>query len=481
MKKACVLIGVILVGSSFVGVAEIGTGSERPNIVVILADDMGYGDCGVYNPQSEIATPNIDKLAKEGLRFTDAHSAGSTCTPSRYGLLTGINPARTGVLNTLLGRGDPIIDKEETTIASLLKDKGYITKMIGKWHLGFEMDKSGRKPSYDFSKPLKGGPLDHGFESFFGIPSSPGASPLCYIRGREVVALPTERAGWTRELPGGKLVQVRGIMAPGFVQEEVSPSFCREAINIIRRQAASKSAKPFFLYYASPIPHQPWVLSPAFKGKSKLGPYGDFVMQLDDVVGQINNALKETGLDQNTILIFTSDNGPGPAAVRNMDAQGHSSSGVLRGKKSDCWEGGHRVPFIVKWPGNIPASSASDATINFTDIFATLAELMEIDRAKAYPGNAKDSYSFMPVLLDPSKEHRRPAMINGSHAIRDGNWKLVADRRREDAATVSQSQFELFNLAGDIGEQNDVSQRHPERAKRLFKEYRRFAESRELK
>jgi arylsulfatase A-like enzyme len=461
----CVLIGIIVASSSFAGVKERGAASERPNIVVILADDMGYGDCGVYNPESKIATPHIDQLAAEGLRFTDAHSAGSTCTPSRYGLLTGINPARTGVLNTLLGRGDPIIDEDETTIACLLKDTGYTTKMIGKWHLGFEMDKSGNRPSYDFSKPLKGGPLDRGFELFYGIASSPSAQPLCYFRDRTAVNPPAKK----------------GTMAPGFVQQEVSPSFCRKAIKIIREHAASESTRPVFLYYASPIPHRPWMPSQAFKGKSKLGPYGDFVMQLDDVVGQINSVLKETGLDKNTILIFTSDNGPGPVAVRQMDAQGHASAGVLRGKKSDCWEGGHRVPFIVKWPGKIPASSVSDATINFTDFFATLAELLDIDRAKAYPGSAKDSHSFMPVLLDPPKKHDRPAMINGRHAIRDGNWKLVADRRREDAATVDRPQFELFNLADDIGERNDVLQRHPEEAKRLFRQYREFAESRELK
>jgi arylsulfatase A-like enzyme len=205
------------------------------------------------------------------------------------------------------------------------------------------------------------------------------------------------------------------------------------------------------------------------------------MMQLDDVVGQINNALKKTGLDKNTILIFTSDNGPGPRAVQEMSDVKHASAGVLRGKKSDCWEGGHRVPFIVKWPGRIPPSSVSDATVNFTDIFATLAELMGVDMAKAYPGNAKDSYSFMPVLLDPSKKHDRPAMINGRHAIRDGEWKLVADKRREDAAAVDQSQFELFNLADDIAEQNDISQLHTEKVKRLFKEYRKFAESRKLK
>jgi len=451
--------------------------AERPNIIVILADDMGYGDVGAYNPDSKISTPNIDQLAKEGLRFTDAHSAGSTCTPSRYGLLTGINPARTGVLNTLLSRGTPIVDDDEPTIASLLKEQGYITKMIGKWHLGFQMDAKGK---FDFSQQLMGGPMDHGFDSFFGIHSSPGASPLCYIRGSHVVALPTEKGTVQKYRGEGTLVEVPVRMSPGYRPEEASPTFCREAIEIIREHAASKETQPLFLYYASPLPHQPWVPNAAFKGKSAVGDYGDFIMQLDDGVGQINNALKETGLDKNTLLIFASDNGPGPWAVEAMKAYGHASTGVLRGKKSDVWEAGHRVPFIVKWPGRVPAASVSDVIINETDIFATLAEILEVDRAQAYP-SAKDSCSFLPVLLDPAQTFQRPAMINGRHAIREGDWKLIADRRHEDAATIEQSKFQLFNLADDIAEKNDVSDAYPERADRLFEEYRKFAESRELK
>ena len=481
MKKRVILIGFVVAASSFADITEEGTAWGRPNIVLILADDMGYGDCGVYNPESKIATPHIDQLAQEGLRFTDAHAAGSTCTLSRYGLLAGTNPARTGVLNTLLSRGNPIIDEDETTIASLLKDQGYTTRMIGKWHLGFEMNMSDKRPAFDFSKPLVGGPLDHGFESFYGMHASPGTSPLCYIRDRRVVDLPAEKGSVKKVRGGGKSGKVKVMMSPGYLLEDASPSFCREAVELIHAHAASKESKPLFLYYASPVPHQPWVPSEKFKGKSKLGDYGDFIMQLDDVVGQINSALKETGLDKDTLLVFTSDNGPGPWAVKAMNAFGHASSGPLRGKKSDSWEGGHRVPFIVRWPARIPPASVSDATINFTDLFATLAELMDIDRAKAYPGSAKDSYSFMPVLLDPSKKFQRPAMINGRHAIRDGDWKLVSSRRHEDAATIGQSQFELFNLADDIAEQNDVSQSHPEKAKRLLKEYRKFAESRELK
>jgi arylsulfatase A len=196
---------------------------SKPNVVFILADDMGYGDCGVYNPESKIKTPNIDQLAKEGMRFVDAHSASNTCTPSRYGLLTGINPARTGVRNTLLNRGDPIIDKSETTIATMFKDQGYATKMIGKWHLGFQLKKAGKRVTYDYSKPLLGGPLDHGFDYFYGLASSPGAAPLCYFKDRGVVKKPTERTTLKVYNGPGKWKTVTGDIAPGFVQEEPHP------------------------------------------------------------------------------------------------------------------------------------------------------------------------------------------------------------------------------------------------------------------
>jgi arylsulfatase A len=233
------------------------TAGERPNIIIILADDMGYGDCSVYNPESKIATPNIDQLAKEGLLFTDAHSASGTCTPSRYGLLTGTNPTRTGVLNTLLSRGDPIIAENEKTIASMLRDQGYVTRMIGKWHLGFEEDKSGKKPFLDFTKPLKGGPVDRGFDSFYGLHSSPGSSPLCLTRDRDVVALPTEKGIIKKHNGDGSTTDVTVMMSPGYRPEEAGPSFCREALKMIQEHADSKDANPLFLYYASPAPHPP--------------------------------------------------------------------------------------------------------------------------------------------------------------------------------------------------------------------------------
>jgi arylsulfatase A-like enzyme len=456
------------------------TAGPQPNIVIILADDMGYGDCGVYNPESRIRTPNIDQLAREGLLFTDAHSAAATCTPSRYGLLTGINPLRTGVLNTLLSRGDPIISEDEKTIAAMLREQGYVTRMIGKWHLGFEMDKTNKRAVIDFSEPLKGGPLDRGFETFFGIHSSAGSSPLCYFSGREAVTKPTEKRFKTQRA-NGAWVTITADIAPGFLQEEVSPTFCRKAVELIHAHAESQETRPLFLYYASPIPHKPWVPSDAFKGKSGLGDYGDFVMQLDDVVGQINNALKETGLDKNTLLIFTSDNGPGPLAVKAMASEGHASAAALRGQKADCWEGGHRVPFVAKWPGWVAANSKTPVVINFTDLFATLAELLKVDLEKNYPDSAADSHSFLPVLLDPSKTHERPGMMFTRRSVRDGDWKLVSKSHPEKTEAIRLSQFGLYNLAEDLSEQSDLSKEHPERTEHLYRKFVNYNENRKLK
>lgn len=473
-KRDLILL-VILSTSIVLGSDVLGIKNAKPNIIIILADDMGYGDCGVYNPESKIKTPHIDQLAKEGLRFMDAHAASSTCTPSRYGLLTGVDPSRTGVLNTLLKRGAPIIAEDETTIATLLKDQGYITKMIGKWHLGFDMDTSGKKPVFDFSKPLIGGPIDHGFDSFFGIHSSIGSSPMFYIRDREAVVPPTKPVTWT-QVKSGRKSQVKVIAAEGFLFEEASPSFCKEAVETIRAHAISTEGKPLFLYYASSAPHQPWVPTKDFKGKSKVGLYGDFIMQVDDVLGQINTALKETGLDQNTILIFTSDNGAGPGAVSEMSIQGHDSSGSLRGSKASSWEGGHRIPFVLKWPSTVSANTETNAVINFTDCFATFANLLDVDLEQNYSGQAVDSYSFFPIIEDFSSKHTRPSMVHRLGAIREGDWKLGSGGK-----TLIKSKMELYNLADDIAETNDLSDVYPERREQLFKKHQIFIKNRKLK
>ena len=469
-----VLILAALWGSALVVKAE---DASKPNIIIILADDLGYGDCGAYNAESRIKTPHIDQLAGEGMLFTDAHAAASTCTPSRYGLLTGINPVRTGVLNTLLAKGKPIISEKEKTIAHLLKDQGYATHMIGKWHLGFET--GGKNKDFDFDQPFTGGPVDRGFESYFGIHSSPGAFPLFYLKDRQAVAKPSEKTSWVKMKIGGGTATIHGLKSPDFELDEASPTFCQKAVELIKNHADSESGQPFLLYYASPIPHSPWVPSKAFKGKSGHGDYADFVMQLDDIVGKINRALKDTGLDKNTLLIFTSDNGPGPHATRLMAAQDHRCAGPLRSSKASIHEGGHRVPFIAKWPGKVSAGTQTSATINFTDFFATLAALLKADLTTSYP-SAQDSHSFLPVLLGTSVDHPRPAMINGAYSIRQGPWKLSSkgNKKGADVTKIKTGQFELHNLADDLAEQHDLSDKEPEKAQQLLKELNAFIQQR---
>lgn len=287
--------------------------AEKPNIVIIYADDMGYGDCTVNNPQSKIPTPHIDRLAREGLRFTDVHSPSSTCTASRYGLLTGVNPARTGVVNGLTGLG-PVIDKDEVTVADFLKDQGYVTRMVGKWHLGFELHGDGPRKTFDFSKPLVGGPLDCGFDSFFGVHMAVSGPPYFYIRGREPVAKPTESTPGTKKdlKTNGKDSRTAyppGDIAPGFVPEQCNAAFCDEVIKILNQHAASAEGKPLFLYCAMLEPHTPWLPTEEYIGKSKAGAYGDYIVQLDHEVGRVLEALKESGLEENTLVVFSSDNG----------------------------------------------------------------------------------------------------------------------------------------------------------------------------
>jgi len=465
----------------FVFQAALALAAEQPNIILILADDMGYGDCGAFNPDAKIKTPHIDQLAREGLRFTDAHAAASTCTPSRYGLLTGINPVRTGVLNTLLSKGDPIISEDEKTLAHLLKDQGYQTHMVGKWHLGFELGKKNKK-TYDFSKNIKGGPVDRGFDSFLGVLSSVGSSPASYVIDRSMPSLPTEKGHWIKYSGAGKESNSKVEVSPNWTFEDVSPRLCEEVKKVIRKHASADQKEPFFLYYAMTGPHQPWVPTKDFKGKSGLGNYADFMMQLDDEVGQINALLKETGLDENTLLIFTSDNGPGPGAVFQMNEHNHTAAGGLRGSKADVWEGGHRIPFIAKWPGKVGAGASAEANINFTDLFATFAEMLSVDFISDYP-SVKDSESFYIQLFEPEKESTRGPMINGSYSIREGPWKLTAKKRMKNAtaSALVSPLFSLNNLHTDLAEENDLSDQEPEKKKDLLGKLKAFVDEQKFK
>jgi arylsulfatase A len=442
---------------------------QLPNIVVILVDDMGYGDPGCYNPQSKIPTPNIDQLAVEGIRFTDAHASGPLCHPSRYGLMTGRYPFRTDLS---VWRKKATIEEDRVTLPSMLKQRGYSTAMVGKWHLGF--DENG------YENPLSGGPVDHGFDSYFGIRASTDIPPYFYIRGDKAVHPPTDSIeandseGWS---PIQGAFWREGGIAPDLELKDVLPKFTNEAIGVIEDNTGSES--PLMLYLAYPAPHTPWLPSMEFKGKSGAGMYGDFLMMVDAEIGKVLNALDKAGMKENTLLVFTSDNGP-VWYDADVDRLGHDSSIGLRGMKGDAWEAGHRMPFIVRWPGKVEAGTISEQTICFTDVLATIAEVTgEIKPEGAGP----DSYSFMPELLgseDQDRSQRPPVMMrsaNGTMLIRSGDWKLIDHLGSGGFSKPGRITPEpngplgqLYNMATDPDESTNLYLDEPEIVERLQKE-----------
>jgi len=471
MKKTWLFILII-------AIAACTTEPEQetlPHVVVILVDDMGYGDLSSYNPDSKISTPNIDQLANEGMRFTDAHAAGSLCHPSRYGLLTGTYPFRTDVS---VWRQQPTIEENQLTIASMLKSRGYHTAMVGKWHLGF------LEQGYD--KPLRGGPVDRGFDSFFGIRASTDIPPYFYIRDSMAVAPPTDSIaanyseGWS---PIQGAFWRAGGIAPGLELKDVLPRFTEEAVQVIQKHSGQDQQEPLMLYLAYPAPHTPWLPTPEFEGKSGAGMYGDFTMMVDANMGRVIDALKEAGMYENTFLVFSSDNGP-VWYDNDVEEFGHDSAGDLKGMKGDAWEAGHRMPFIVRWPGKIAAGSLSNQLIGFTDMLATLAELTgEMLPEEKY----EDSYSFLPVLQGNETEHQRPPLVNesasGAKSIRSGDWKLIewrgsggfSDPRRIEPGP-GEPEGQLYNMANDPGETNNLYLEEPEIVNRLKNEMRQIVD-----
>ena len=454
--------------------------ASAPNILVILVDDMGYGDAGCYNPDSKIPTPNIDSLARDGMRFSDAHAPGAVCHPSRYGLLTGEHPFR---VNTNVWRKQPVIAEDRVTIASLLKSRGYRTAMVGKWHLGFAEN--------GYENPLPGGPVDRGFESYFGIRASTDIPPYFYIRGNRAVAPPTDTVAanysdekvWTRIQ--GAFWREGGI-APGLELKNVLPRFTDEACDVIRDHADTKSEKPLFLYLAYPAPHTPWLPSGEYNGKSKAGMYGDFVHMVDGMVGKVLKALKRSGMADETLVILSSDNGP-VWYDKDVKRFGHDSSGGLRGMKADAWEGGHRMPFLVRWPGWVKAGSVTDQTICFTDLLATFAAVTGGGLPK---GAGPDSFDILPVLLGKqpkNKPVRGPLVIpasRGALSIRSGKWKLITalgsggfSEPRKVKPVKDGPKGQLYDMEKDRGETTNLYQNHPEVVVRLSKELKRIREA----
>ncbi|MCK5943701.1 MAG: arylsulfatase [Planctomycetes bacterium] len=445
-----------------------------PNIVFVLADDMGYGDVRALNAASRIPTPHLDGLAAAGCTFVDAHTPSSVCTPTRYGVLTGRycwrSRLKKGVLN---GYGEPLIDPQRRTVADLLRDAGYHTSVVGKWHLGLDWPK-GPDGAIRFDQPVGGPPNDYGFDHSLIIPASLDFPPYVYLRdGRvtdpRVVEQPAQRfPAFLR----------KGPRAEDLVMEEVLGELVGHACDVVAERAAA--GQPFFLYLPLPAPHKPVLPHPQFRGLTELGDYGDFVAQVDDAVGRLLRALDEAGVADDTLLVYTSDNGSfmhrfdepdrkdhvDDARVQGYRAANHRANGPLRGTKADIWEAGHRVPFFVRWPGVVPAGARSDATICLTDLFATCAEVVGRPLGDAW---AEDSFSFLPHALGRAPAVLRAPVVHhsvaGMFAIRRGDWKLVAGNgsggRQKPRGQPFAGPFQLFDLATDLGETTDVAARFP--------------------
>jgi len=473
---------------ALLGAVDAGASTaSKPNLIVILADDLGYGDPGCYNPQSKIPTPNLDRLARQGIRLTDAHAPAAVCAPTRYGLLTGRYPWRSGGTGNLPPWATPAIPSDRLTLPRWLQQHGYATACIGKWHLGWRWPTTdGKRPrsfpdgrsNVDFSKPIADGPTTRGFDYYFGtcVPNYP---PYCFIENDRTVGIPTE-ATTEFETPGPKL--------PGWDQEKILPELTRRAVRYI--ETAPQSKKPFFLYFPLTAPHHPVVPTAEFRGKSSAGEYGDFVMQADWTVGQVLDALDRTGLAENTLVIVTSDNGPeitrtnmaGAKPVMPVGAYdrikkyGHASMGPLRGIKYETWEGGHRVPFLARWPGKIPAGATSDELLCLTDLLATAAALV----GEPLPDNAgEDSFDALPVLRG-GKSRRDTAVLVGARnnlAVRKGDWVWLNTPagvkeepdwfQQERGYTRNPHSEQLYNLREDISQRHNLYAEQPQRVREL--------------
>jgi arylsulfatase A-like enzyme len=460
--------GAAAVAPRLLGAADRASATGKPNIVFIFADDMGYGDPRCYNPDSKIPTPNIDSLARDGMRFTDAHAPVGLCVPSRYGLLTGRYPFR-------WPKKGPRIRKERTTIASLLRNAGYRTAMVGKWHLGYRRGLH-KKPVA--GETLVGGPVDRGFDSFFGIHASLDIPPYYYIEGNQFVQVPTQTVEASRS-PGWSRIQGAfwraGKIAPNFKHREVLPRFTERAVQDITTHRRTRPDQPLFLYFALAAPHTPWLPDQRFKGKSGAAMYGDFVAQVDHCVGRVLETLDELGMADDTLVVFSSDNGP-VWFPKDVERLGHSSAGPLRGMKADAWEGGNRMPFIVRWPGKVKPGTVSDELICFTDVIATFADAVGAELPET---EAEDSVSFLPVLRGrPERRVARKALLlrsgRGMWAVRAGRWKLILGRGSGGFSKPARlkpqpgkPKGQLYDLQADIGETHNLYDEHPDIVRRL--------------
>ncbi len=476
-----------ITSAAFLFAALVSThAAERPNIVILYADDMGYGDLGVQNPDSKIPTPNLDRLANEGMRFTDGHSSSGICTPSRYALLTGRYHWRD--FHDIVGAfGRSVFKKERLTMPEMLREKGYATACIGKWHLGWDWEAI-RKPdapkkgishsSYDWSKPVPDGPLDHGFDHYFGdtVINFP---PYAWIEDNRLPRAPDTdfKAGQHKQTTKEGSWEARpGPALSDWDFYQVLPTLTEKGVEYLKSRKGNE--QPFFLYFSFPSPHAPIIPNDEFDGKSKAGAYGDFVYQTDWCCGKLLEALEEAGKAENTIVIFSADNGAERYAYARDEKFGHWSSGPFRGLKRDVYEGGHHVPFLVRWPG-VVKPGVSDALVSQIDVMATLAALTGYD----LPADAaEDSHDLLPLLKGGAESPRAAHVHNtykNQYAVRHGEWVLVNAKngyvskgydKWEKARGYPEDDkqpVELYNLKDDPGQKHNVAAEHPERVAEL--------------
>ena len=447
---------------------------KQPNIIFILADDMGYGDVSYFDNNSKLKTENLDRMAQEGVVFTDAHSSSSVSTPTRYGILTGRYNWRSTLKNNVLyGYDKALIPADRETMASMLRKNGYTTAGIGKWHLGWDWDNiDAGKDKVDFSKPVQNGPTTRGFDYFYGFCGSLDMAPYVYIENDMPTSLPDRETvnegkySWWHKGPTGA----------DFVHEEVLPNLVDRACNYIKEKA--KADQPYFLYLPLPAPHTPILPTEEFRGKSGIGEYGDFVLMVDAMVGKVLQAVKESGEDGNTIVVFTKENGSSPGAgIKEMEAQGHRPNSNYRGHKAGLFDGGHRIPCILRWPEGTKPHEVRQ-TVCLTDFYATFAA---INGYKLMDSEGEDSYNLLPAIvseteIDPIREATVHHSIDGQFTIRQGDWKLLlsassggwsAPTPTDTLALDSLPPIQLYNMKDDPSETTNVEAEHPEIVSRL--------------
>jgi arylsulfatase A-like enzyme len=477
----------LMIVALFAGLASAGA-AQKPNILLILADDLGYGDVRCYNDQSKVATPHLDRLAREGMRFTDAHSPATVCTPTRYSLMTGQMAFRVPNGGTVFqGAGGPsLIAPGRLTLPAMLKQQGYATAAVGKWHVGLTFRDQAGEPIHsgkldavqriDFSRRVEGGPADHGFEKFFGTACCPTTDWIyAFIDGDRVPVPPTSLLDRTKLPKHAYANDCRpGLIAPDFPMEEVDLVFLKKSREFLEQHVRQSPGKPFFLFHSAQAVHLPSFAAPQFKGKSGAGPHGDFIHQLDWVVGELMSTLEKLGVADNTLVIFTSDNGPEVDSIIHMRADhDHDGARPWRGIKRDNWEGGHRVPFVVRWPGKVKPGTTSAQLASLTDVMATIAAIID---TKLPDNAAEDSFNLLPALRGEATTPIRPYLLTQAFAgartlsIRRGSWKYLdhpgsGGNRYENHPglkpfilpdTAPDAPGQLYNLGTDPGEKRNL-------------------------